>query len=287
MTEVAIVTDSTVCLPRELIKRYGIEVVPMELIHEGKVYKDGVDIAPTRFYQLLAQSEKLPTTSAPSVGTYFEALKNVTEKAKYVLIVAPSAKFSHAFDSAKAAAEMTRDKLQNVVVEVLDCGTGAGAQGFVVLAAAKAAALGVSLTRVIDSARNLMPCVHLIAFIDTLDYLAKGGRVPQIAAWASSFLKIKPIFELLPLSKGVTSTDRVRTRPRAVERLMELLRERVDTKPMHAIVMHTNALDEAKRLEERIVNEFNCVEVYVEVFTPVMGVHTGPGLLGVAFYNEN
>ncbi len=284
MVNVVIVTDSTVCLPPELVKKYGIEIVPMEFIHEGKVYRDGIDMSPTQFYQLLSRSSKLPTTSAPSIGTYFEVFKRVAQKARSILVIAPSAKFSHAFDSAKAATEMSKEKLQNAAIEVLDCGTAAGAQGFVVLAAARAASLGDSLSHVLETARKLMPKVRLVAFIDTLKYLAKGGRVPQVAAWASALLKIKPVFELMPLSVGATPLDKVRTRVRAIGRLLELLRQRTDRKPMHAIVLHTNALNEAEDLKKRLTSEFNCVEVYVRDFTPVMGVHTGPGLLGIAFY---
>lgn len=283
MVDVAIVTDSTVCLPPELVEKYGIEIVPMEFIHEGKVYRDGVDMSPSDFYRMLAKSKKLPTTSAPSPGTYFEVLKRVAKRTKSILIIAPSAKFSHAFDSARAAADMGKEKLQ-AVIEVLDSGTAAGAQGFVVLAAAKAAAMGENLSRVLDAARRLMPLVRVVAFIDTLRFLAKGGRVPHVAAWASQLLKIKPVFELLPMSGGATPLDKVRTRARAIERLTEILRERTDRKPMHAIVLHSNALEEAEKLKDDIAARFNCVEIYVRDFTPVMGVHTGPGLLGVAFY---
>lgn len=286
MADVAIVTDSTVCLPPELVAKYGIEIVPMEFIHEGKVFRDGVDMSPSDFYKLLDKSNKLPTTSAPSPGTYFEVLKKVTKRAKAILIIAPSAKFSHAFDSAKTAAEMGKEKL-HTAIEVLDSGTAAGAQGFVVLAAAKAAALGENLARVLEAARKLMPLVRVVAFIDTLRFLAKGGRVPYVAAWASQLLKIKPVFELLPMSGGATPLDKVRTRARAIERLTEILRERTDRKPMHAIVLHSNALEEANKLKEYIASKFNCVEIYVRDFTPVMGVHTGPGLLGVAFYFDD
>jgi DegV family protein with EDD domain len=284
MSKVAIVTDSTVCLPPHLVQRYGIEIVPMEVIHEGKVYRDGVDISPSEFYKLLAKANKLPTTSAPSSGTYFEVLKKVSSKAKDILVITLSAKFSHAFNSAKAAAEMGKDQLQNTVIEVLDCGTAAGAQGLIVLEAARAAAIDRNLSGVLESARDLMSKVHLIAFIDTLQYLAKGGRVPQVAAWASALLKIKPLFELLPLSGGAIPLGKVRTRGRAIERLVKLLRERTDRKPMHGIVLHTNALAEAENLEKRIASEFNCDEIYVRDFSPVMGVHIGPGLLGIAFY---
>jgi DegV family protein with EDD domain len=284
MANVVIVTDSTVCLPPELVGKYKIEIVPMEVIYNGRIYRDGVDISPSEFYELLAKSDKLPTTSAPSPGAYFEVLKRVSNNAKAILVITLSAKFSHAFDSAKAAAEMSREKLRNTVIEVLDCGTAAGAQGFVVLAAAKTAALGEGLTGVLESARKMMPKVHLIAFINTLHYLAKGGRVPQVAAWASALLKIKPLFEVLPLSGVAMPLDRVRTGSRATERLVELLHERTDRKPMHAIVLHTNALSDAESLKKRILAEFNCDEIYVRDFTPVMGVHTGPGLLGIAFY---
>jgi len=286
MGKVAVVTDSTACLPELLVKKYEIEIVPMEFSLDGKVYRDGVDITPLEFYKFLSWVKELPTTSAPSPATYFDILNKLAEKTKSILVVTVSAKFSHAFDSAKAAVKIAKEKLIGIEVEVLDCGTAAGAQGLVVLAAAKAAAFGDSLAQVMEVARALMPKVQLVAFIDTLRYLAKGGRVPEVAAWAGSILKIKPVFELLPLWKGV-SACRVRTRPQAIERLVDLLREKANRKPVHVIVMHTNVLDEAERLKERIASEFNCVEIYVVDFTPVMGVHTGPGLLGIAFYTDD
>lgn len=281
---VAIVTDTSACLPKELVERYEIELVPMEFIYDGKVYRDEIDITPAEFYELLAQAKELPTTSAPPPGAYFEVFRKLAQKVKEILVITVSAKLSHTFDSARTAVEMAKEKLTNIAIKVLDCQTAAGAQGFVVLAAAKAAVAGKSLTQVVEASQNLMPKVHLIAFIDTLHYLAEGGRVPQVIAWASSLLKIKPIFELLPLGDGPIPVDRVRTRPKAIERLVELLKERADGKPIHAIVMHTNVLDEAEKLKERLTSEFNCVEIYVKDFTPVMGVHTGPGLLGIAFY---
>ncbi len=283
MADVAIITDSTVCLPPELVEKYGIDVVPMEFIYKDKVYRDGVDMSPSDFYKLLANADKLPTTSAPSPATYFEVLKKTTRRAGAILIIAPSAKLTHAFNSAMAASKMGREKLQ-ATIEVLDSGTAAGAQGLVVLAAARAAALGENLEKVLNAAHKTMPVVHLVAFIDTLRYLAKGGRVPYIAAWASQLLEIKPIFELLPLSGGAIPLDKVRTRAKAIKRLSEIVLERTDKKPMHAIVLHSDALQEAEKLKEHITSTSNCVEIYVRDFTPVMGVHTGPGLLGIAFY---
>ena len=287
MAKVAIVTDSTLCLPQDLIDNYDIEIVPMEFIYEGKAYRDGIDISPPEFYELLSKANKLPTTSAPSPGNYFKVLQKIVKKTSEILIITLSAKFSHAFDAARTAAELCKERLPNTVIEVLDCGTAAGAQGFVVLEAAKKAAQDMSLDQVLAAARQIMPRVHVIAFIDTLVYLAKGGRIPYIAAWASQLLDIKPLFELVPLSGGAIPVGRVRTRARAIKRLMDILRERTDRKPMHAIVLHTNAPAEAEKLKKRIITEFNCIEIYLRDFTPVMGVHTGPGLLGLAFYFDN
>lgn len=283
---VSIITDSAACLPGEVAERYGIDIVPMEFIHEGRTYRDGVDITAGEFYGLLAKSKRLPTTSAPSPDSYLRAFKRAAEKSSHILTITPATRFTHAFESAKAAAEMSREKTPAVTVEVLDCGTAAGAQGLIVLAAARAALEDGNPSGPLQAARDLMPRVGLIAFIDTLNYLAKGGRVPHAVAWANSLLRIKPIFELLPSGRGATPLDRVRVRPKAIDRLVQILRQRSQGNPVHVIIMHTNVLAEAEELKERISSEFNCAEIYVTDFTPVMGLHTGPGLLGLAFYSD-
>jgi len=284
--KVAIVTDTSACLPQELAQRYQIEIVPMEFLYEGKVYRDGIDMTSARFYELLSQAKKLPTTSAPSPDTYVKVFRKISQRSSNILVIAPSARFTHAFDSARAAAAVAREDMPNVVVEVLDCGTAAGAQGLIVLAAARAAAEGGSLSQTVEATRSLMPQVHLVALLDTLHYLAKSGRVPHAVAWANFFLRIKPIFELQPLGRGAIPVGRVRTRSKAIEQLMMFLKERADRKSVHAVVMHTNVLDEAERLKERVTSEFKCQEIYVTDFTPVMGLHAGPGLLGIAFHSE-
>ncbi len=281
---VAVVTDSAACLPPELAESHDIEVVPMEFIHEGKVYRDGIDITPAQFYDLLPHVKKLPTTSSPSPNSYLTALQSLVSARPNILVVTPSSKFTHAFVSARAAAQMAKQQLPQATVDVLDSGTAAGAQGLVVLTAARAANGGSSLNETVGAARNLMPRVRLIAYIDTLRYLAKGGQVPHAVSWASSILKIKPIFELLPQAKGATLLDRVRVRHKATERLVEIIREGANHKPVHAIVMHTNELNGAEELRQRIASQLNWSELHVADFTPVMGVHTGPGLLGVAYY---
>ncbi len=286
MTKIAVVTDSIACLPKELVQQYGIEVVPLEIIHDGKVYRDGVDIAPSEFYNLLVQTDKLPTTSAPSPGGYLKVLEKLARKGSDILVITLSTKFSTTIDSARTAADLIREKFRNITTEILDSRTAAGAQGLVVLAAARAAASGENLTRVIEVAKSVMTKVHLVAFLDTLYYLARGGRVPQAAAWANSLLKIKPVFQIIPLSGEASTACLVRTRTKAIDYLIKVARKRVSKSPLHAVVMHSNSLGEAEKLRDHLVSEFNCAEIYVRDFTPVMGVHTGPGLLGIAFYSD-
>ena len=285
-SSVAIVTDSTSCLPQEEVERYNIEVVPVNLVHEGRVYRDGLDMTTNEFYRLLKKAKKLPTTSPASPGDYLEVFRRAAEKARSILCISVSGKLSGMFDSARAAAELATEVLPRTTIQVLDSGTAAMAQGFVVLAAARAARLGDDLQGVMETATRIMPRVELVAVLDTLHYLARGGRVPKVAAWAASILQIKPILMLSRWEVGLL--ERVRTRKKAFSRLVGIMRERVGgNRPLHASVFHAQALDQALALQEEIVREFQPQKLYVTQFTPVMGVHTGPGVVGLAYYAED
>ena len=182
---------------------------------------------------------------------------------------------------------MVREAIPQVAIEVLDSRTAGGAEGLVALAAARAAASGKDLTQVMEAAQAIMSKVHMIALIDTLRYLVKSGHVPQAAAWAASLFNIKPVIQVLPLSGEASLAARIRTKPKAIGHLLTIVRERAGTNPLHAIVMHADALEEAKNLRERLSSEFDCVESYIKDFTPVMGIQTGPGVLGIAFYADS
>ena len=282
--KVALVCDSSVCLPRDFVDELGLYIVPLELSIEGKTYLDGVDISPREFYSLLAQCEKLPTTSAPSSASFIKAFTEGSAHAENVLCLTLLSTVSATYSVAVAAAEMAREALQDTTIEVVDTRTAAGGHGLVVLAAARSAAQDADFLQVKAEAQRVMQGVRLIAFLDTLHYISKGGRIPRIAAWAGSTLKLKPVFEL---SHGeILSLERPRTRKRAMERLLAIVRDGVGDNPIRANVMHALAADDALILRERLLSEFNCVEVLVSEFTPVMGTHTGPGLLGIAFHRE-
>ena len=190
------------------------------------------------------------------------------------------------FNSALVARQMAKRALPNTTIKVLDCATAAAGQGLVALAAAKAAASGKNLDEVMETAKNIMERVSLFATLDTLHYLVKSGRVPQAAALVNSLLKIKPIFTLNHAEARTVAFPR--TIPSAMKRMLKLMeRKVVKGQPLHVAVMHADVPDKAVALRNRIASQFECAELFTTEFTPVMGVHTGPGLLGVAFYSED
>jgi len=179
---------------------------------------------------------------------------------------------------------MAEKALPNVAIELLDCSTAAAGQGLVVLAAARAVALGKDLAGVVATARRVMPRVNLFATLDTLRYLVKGGRVPKAAGLASSLLQIKPIFTVI--EGEAHPVTNARTTAGAMKRILKIMEEKiVEGQLLHVAVTHADALDRAMVLKSQISSRFDCAELFITEFTPVMGVHTGPGVIGVAFYS--
>jgi len=284
MGKVAVVTDSSACVPKEVVKQYGIHILPLILLFEDRSYRDGVDITSQEFYELLKKAKKVPTTSSPSPGEYLEVFREVAKQASGILCITLPPHLSMSFDSATQAREMARESIPHVHIEIFPSRSPALAQGFIAQAAAQAAASGKDLSQVAQAARDRMDKVNALAMLDTLYYLAKGGRIPKAAAWAGSLFKIKPI---LDATGDVRLLERCRTRKRAMQRLLYIMRQRSEGKPICVNLMHANAPEEAERLKTDILSQFDCVEFYVTDFTPVIGTHTGPGSIGLSFYTAD
>jgi DegV family protein with EDD domain len=285
MKKVAIVTDTTACVPPEQVSKYDIEVVPVPLIIDEKTYRDGIDITPTEFYAMLRKAKKMPTTSSSSPGPYLEAFRRASLKAESILCLTEPSRFSAMYDSARTALQTAKNTLRNVAIEVMECTTAAAGQGLVALAAARAAAMDKPLAEVKEIAGQVMEKVNLYATLDTLQYLARSGRVPQAAALVNSILSIKPIFTLNHSDAHTVALPR--TMKSAINRMLKIMEEKVvKGQQLHVAVMHADDMEEAAALKDRITAQFECREIYITEFTPVMGVHTGPGLIGIAFYGE-
>lgn len=286
MRKAAVITDTTACIPQEQVQQYGIEIVPVQLIFEDKTYRDGIDISASEFYARLRQASKPPTTSSSSPELYLEAFQKAAQGAEGIICITEPSKFSAMFESASVAREMAGKTMPGVDIEILDCTTAAAGQGLVALAAARAAATGQKLKGVKEAAEHVMERVNLFAALDTLQYLVKSGRVPQAAALVNSILQIKPVFTLNHVDARTVALPR--TIESAMKRILKLMeRNVVKGEPLHVAVMHADALDNTIVLRNRIASQFNCSELFITEFTPVMGVHTGPGLVGTAFYGES
>jgi DegV family protein with EDD domain len=283
--KVAIITDSIACLTREHVEQYGITIAPIPLSFKGKIYRDWVDITPDEAYELFLQDPGSFKTAGASPGIFLEAYREASKQAKNILCITLSTKLSGAKDAAQQAREDIKEELPQTTVEVLDSQTVTAAEGFVALAAARAAEEGKSLAEVVKAAEEMVGKVTFLAFLDTVRHIYRTGRIPRIAALAGSVLNIRPV---LTVSSGmVRFIGAARSREGGIKRMLKIMRDRVGQSPVHVAVMHAYALDEAQKIKERVAAEFNCAELWITGFSPVMGYATGTGTLGIAFYKED
>jgi len=214
------------------------------------------------------------------MGGFLSLYQSLAQEAGGIVAIHLAKTMSGTYNTSQTAARM----LAEVPVQVVDSGTAVMAQGFVVLAAARAAAAGGTLNQVRQAAETMIERVHLLAVQDRLDYLARSGRVPNVIALLGSALRIVPIFAI---RRGeVSVVGQARSKPRAVQVMLDQMAARAGHRPVHAAVFHADVPDEAEELRGKIAARFDCLETFLTEFTPVMGAHTGPGLLGVAFYTE-
>ena len=283
--DLAVVIDSGCSLPYGLVRKWGITVVPHRLVLGGKVLRDGVDIRPSGFYSALREGEDSPTTSAPAPAEFLEVFSRRLEEGRDVVCLTIASRFSSTHQSALTARDLASEYAGHARIEVIDSGTAAGGAALLALAAARWGSEGLSLEETSGRVCRLIPHINLFAFLDSLDYLRRGGRVGKLSALAGDLLGIKPVAELF---MGETRlVGKPRGRERAADRLLNLMRGRVGRNPVRANVMEADAADEAEELLRRITNEFECVEAFTSQFTPVMGAHTGPGVLGIAFHVDS
>lgn len=285
MDKVGIVTDSIGCIPREMVDRYGIEIVSPNIFFNGSVYRDWIDITPSEAYQLLEKAPERFTTSAPPPEAFVEAYRKVSQRAASILCITLSSKVSTVHSAALAAKEQVKDELSDTNIVVLDSLTCTGAEGFVVLAGARASAQGSDIIEALRASERVREKVDLIFVLETIRHAYRTGRVPRIASQIGALLSVKPV---LAWRDGVAHlTCMTRSKERGVDLLLEAMHRGVGDKSVHVAVHHADAPDEGQRLKERVESEFKCVEVWLTEFSPIMGYSTGRGILGLAFYTED
>ena len=281
MSRIAIVTDSSVNVPSGIQRECGMHVVPLKVIFNGQTFQDGIDLAPARFYELLRAASELPTTSQPSTGDFVEVYSRLSEEADAIVSIHLSELLSGTIKSALAAREL----VNHVPIEVVDSRSVSLGLGFMVMAAARAAQQGKGLPEVTAATQRLIPKMNIIFVVDTLKYLHMGGRIGGASAMLGSALKIKP---LLHIRDGeVSPLERVRSKCRAIDRMLEIMAQRLEEDSdgvLRAAVVHADRADEALELQEKVLSRFQPAESYLTDLTPAVGVHVGPGTLGLGWY---
>lgn len=277
---VAIVTDSAACVPPALAQEYGIQIVPYQLVWDGQVYLDGQGLTPAEFYRRFRTSATYPTTATPALGQFVTAFQRAAEQAEGVVAVLVAETLTSTVRLARQAAREI-----SIPVRIVDSRTGATPEGFIALAAARAARKGASLEEVVAAAESYRERVGMFFAMETLEHLHRGGRVGKAASLLGARLRIQPV---LTVADGIVQPVTItRSRQRALDRLVEETAQAVGTRPIRASVFHADVPDEAQQLAERVQREFHCLEFWISEFTPVMGAHTGPGIIGIAYCLED
>lgn len=282
-SSIAIITDTTSNVPADLAKKHNIYQVLQHLIWGTEDLRDLEDITSSQFYERLPKDPIHPKTSQPPAREFAEMInKAKADGAKEAVVITVSGPLSGTNQSAVQAKELV-----DIPVTVVDSRSVGMGLGWQVLAAARARDEGADVQGIVKAAEKVRDTVLLLLMVDTLDYLHKGGRIGGAAKLFGTALNLKPSLTVNKVSGMVESVERTRTRAKAIDAVYNSFFKQMDTsKPMHLAVHHSACLKDAEVIAERIRKQYNPVELLIVELTPVIGVHTGPGLLGIGGYYE-
>jgi DegV family protein with EDD domain len=280
---VALFTDSTSSIPTELVKQYDIHVVPMHIIWGDEDMLDGIEITNQQFYSRLSRDPVHPKTSQPNPLQFVEAIEKAKgDGAKEAIIITISNKLSKAFESAMQARERV-----DIPVHVVDSRSAAMAAGWQLVAAARAQEAGSDSAAMLAAAQKAREHMALELTVDTLEYLHKGGRIGGAARLVGTALNLKPQLYVDHVTGTVQPGEKTRTRKKALDSVYKAFFDKMDTnKPMYITVHHASAVEDAEAIVARIRADYKPRELNVTALPPVIGVHVGPGALGIAGYYE-
>lgn len=281
MAKVRIVTDSTADLPKELVEKYGITVVPLKVFFGSECLIDGVDLSAAEFYSRLAASKELPTTSQPSPTEFVEYYRPLIDEGADIVSIHISSHMSGTLQSAQLAKTM----LGYEGLEVIDSRSVSVVLGMMVLAAARAAEAGGSRAEVAALLQNIIADHRVFFMVDTLEYLQRGGRIGKAQAFLGTILNVKPLCTILD---GVINPyEKVRGRKKAINRLVQLFAEQYrDAGPLFCFMTHGNDLEGLQTLQDLVREKLNCAETAYSQMGSVVGTHVGPGIVGMAVCSQ-
>ena len=281
MAKVAIVTDSSQYLPEKIIKEHKIHVVPLTVIWGEENFYDGVDIKPVEFYQRLEKAKIMPSTSQPSVADFEVLFRSLHEEGYDILAILISEDLSGTISSATQAKKL----LPEANIEIVNSRTLAMALGFLVLSAARAANQGANLLECKNLVENALEKVGVVFVVDTLEFLHRGGRIGTAKRFMGTILNVKPV---LAIENGlIVPLDSVRTQKKALERIIELVDEKTrGQKNIRLASLNANDPETAQVVLDKACERISTVEQIFSEVSPVIGNHTGPGAVGLAYFYD-
>lgn len=289
---IEILTDSTCDLPQPLLEQYTITVLPHTLIWGEQQYRDRVDMQPDEFYRRLSAEKTLPTTSQASTPAFVQAIKSAVERgADAVVCVLINSKFSGAIQSAQQAAQLlieeARKEARSIPVYIHDSYNVTMGLGWQVLAAARARDAGGDVKTILAAAERVRKRVHLYIGLDTLEYVARGGRIGNARRLLGTMLNVKPLIFVDHDSGVVEPIGMAMTRRKMLNQLFEKFFAQLDpSRPMHIAVLHGDAAEDAAALCERVQQEYHPAELLTNITGPILGLNTGPQAIALCGYSE-
>jgi len=280
---IKIVCDSTAYIPQDLLDKYDIKIVSLNIIFENESFRE-VDIDRTTFYEKLKASKQLPTSAQPTINEMYDSFEKIIEAGNAVVGIFMSSDMSGTYSSSNLVKSMILEKYPEAVIELVDSRSNSMQLGYAALAAAEEAFKNSSMEQVLSATYNVIKKSRFLFVPDTLEYLRKGGRMGGATALIGTILKIRPV---LTVFDGKTSVlDKVRTKKKAVDRIVEIFMEDVKTKGLEKVIVHNidceeEGLELSRRIEKLIGRK---VEIYP--IGPVIGLHTGPGAIGVVYFTK-
>jgi DegV family protein with EDD domain len=284
MKPVAVVTDSTACIPIAIMDELNIHWLPYYIHRGNETLRDMVTIKPGDFYRWMESADDLPHTSIPATGEYLSKYQQLAEQGfKQIVSIHMTSKGSGAFQAALTAKDMLKELLPEMVVEVIDTLNVSMCHGWIVIEAAREAVREVSLDRIKDKVSQLIPLTRMLQTADTLKYLYMGGRIGRAQHLVGSVLKIKPI---ISMEDGViVSLGSARSRTSAYQMMVEKMESVVGRGGKIKIAyVHASARAEVEKIKDMVESRLSPVETIITELSPALGVHTGPGTAGLCYY---
>ena len=282
--KIALITDSTAYFTPEQKACYPIEIVPINIMFEGKVYRDnGIDLTTSLAYQFLEKNPEDWSSSAPSPGDFLAAFKKVAgQGAKEIICLTIATKISATWNSARMAKNLAKNELPDVKIEVIDSGTGAIGETLIVIKLGQAIEKGKNFEELLRLTEELKKKIRVFLILETIRYIYRSGRIPEVASKIGGILPLKPTLTLhggkLHFAGATISKDKSR------EKVLQILKETFDSSFPELALVHIDSLEEIEKYKEKVSSSIPSAKIFISEFSPAVGYATGKGTLGIGFF---